>query len=414
MATVSTTVTTDTKMVKSISSWKRHFVGSVSLKSFHFKQDVKNFYEKKTKKTFTDNMCTTLVVYINGNKIQFCNPRDNCRLLEFKFQGLGYDQECFNISEDGLTFFSREREVVIVATMRGKDGILPVNSSEAVGYFNIIKYSLFSALTSPQITVPHFSKLCFNKSSEQFALTYDAVVSLLDGEVHHLTKNGKTQLTIHNTFTGSIKRLIEVDVASVKQMTFSHCGTYIVLVGESDVNFNFLIYNVHTGKLVKSARVEELVNVCPYENSLSWSLDNNKLIVGTLPTKEDKTVNRSLLCFKNIFSDGNEFSVTKITLSNLDGSIDKINWNSTSDSICFNSGKSFYLFNFETRVFQKKTIADNLTNYTSDVSYLTDDLVVLTRNIKETTSFKDKTYFSGVMPESPPDNEVPYIDIIVV
>jgi hypothetical protein len=409
-----TILTTGTNLVKSISSWKRHFVGSVKLDSFHFKQDVKNFYEKKTKKPFTDNMCTTLVVYINGNKIQFCNPRDNCRLLEFKFKGLGYDQEDFNISEDGLTFFSRERDVVIVATMRGKEGILPLNLANSVGYFNMITYSVSGAFTSPQIATSYFSKFCFNKSSEQFALAYNGFMDTFNGGVQHLTKNGKTQLSIHNTFTGSIKRLIEIDVPSVKQMTFSHCGTYIVLVAKSDVKFNFLIYNVHTGKLVKSARVEELVNVCPYGSSLSWSSDNNKLIVATSPSEEDKSATRSILYFNNIFSDGNEFSITKITLSNLDGSIDKINWNSTNESICFNSGKSFYLFNFETRVFQKKTIGDNLTDYTSNISYLTDDLLVFTRYIKETNSFKDKTYFSSMMPESPPDNEVPYIDILIV
>lgn len=412
-ATAVAITSTVVESVRNISSWKRKYVGSIKLDTFHFKDEVQEIYEKKTGKTFTPDMCTTLVVYIKNNLIQFFNPKDNFRVLEFKFKGLTYDQDQFGISEDGLTLFSRDQNYIIVSTMCDNDkGILPVSSKYATGYFRTISYSLDGCRTSKQITTPQYSKFCFNKSNEQFALVYNAQYKSYDDGLTKLTKNGKTQLTIHNTFTGSVKRLIEIDVFGVSQMAFSDDGMYIALVVDSETT-NFMIYNTITGELVKSLFVEELKMVCEYQSKISWSHDSNKIIVTTALFKQETIVYTNIVCITDILTETP--IVQKIVIDNATHFVESVNWNETNNVICFYYGNSIYTFNFETNVMHKKTIADNLTYYISEVEFVTSDLLLVVRAVNETRgAFKDKTYKSGVIPDCPPDNEVPYVDIIKV
>jgi hypothetical protein len=399
--------------VRNISSWKRKYVGFIKLDNFHFKDEVQEIYEKKTGTTFTPDMCTTLVVYIKNEKIQFFNPKDNLRVFEFKFSGLNYDQDTFNISEDGLTFFSRDQDYIIVSTMRdeNKTGILPVNSKYATGYFHTIRYSLDGCRNSMQIATSDYSKFCFNKSSEQFALAYNGYYKGHEDELTKLTKNGKTQLSIHNTFTGSVKRLIEIDVIGVKQMNFSDNGLYIALVLESNAE-NFMIYNTITGHLVKSLFVEELKMVSEYQSKISWSPDSNKITVTTSRFQQEDIVYTNIVCFTDILTETP--IVQKIVIDNATNCVESVNWNETNDMICFYYGNSICTFNFETKILNKKTIADNLTNYIIEVDFVTSDLLLVVRGVEEKGTFKDKTYKSSYLPDCPPDKEVPYVDIIKV
>jgi hypothetical protein len=407
------TIPQPAKVVKSVSSWKRKFVGTISLDNFHFKDDVVKAYEKKTKKEFTADDCKTLVVYIKDTKIQFFNPHDNMLLLEFKFGGLTYDQDSFNISQDGLTLFSRDNDTIIVSTMSAKQGILPANSSYAKGYFNTIKYTLMNSRVSPQITIPMYNKFSFNKTSEMFALVYNGHMIDYDGTQRKLTKNGKTQLTIHNTFTGSVRKLIEIDALTVKQMAFSNNNTHIALVMQTTTGPVFMVYNIVTGEQVNSAQFKELDDVCQYEDNISWSPDDSKVIIRASKIVNEERVNSTILCFSN-FLRGETISMGKINIDNDSTYVKTVNWNPTSDSICFNTHISFYTFNFETKVIQKQTLSDNLTDYISDVAFLANNMIVVTRNVKENQTFKDKTYKQGTTLSCPPDNEVPYIDIVFV
>ncbi len=388
--------------IHSISSWKRKFVGSIPLNSFHFRNDVKNIYENKTKKQFTDDMCTTLVVYICNMMIQFFNPQDNFRLMEFKFNGLTYDQDSFGISEDGLTFFSRDIDTVVVSTLRGKKEIFPINYTYVDGYFNTIKYSLFGCYVSPQISIPQFSRFFFNKSHEQFALIYNGQDTSYDGKKLMLTKNGKTQVSIHNTFTGSIKRVIEIEVNKAYHLAFSHNGMYVVLIVESDSK-NFLIYNTVTGECIQSKYFAELTNICPYQNGVCWSPDDKKIVA---------TVNNgstsNIIYFENIMDDAPIMSKFVIT-----GAIhESVTWNKTSDVMCFYTHDFFGTIDLKTKQVKQHTLSDKLTEYIYGVCFVTSDKLAVTRSIKETHTFKDKTYKSGTSMSCPPDNEVPYIDIV--
>ena len=409
IATASTVSVATATAVPNISSWKRKYVDSIQLNTFHFKDDVVKIYEKKTGKTFTDDLCTTLVVYINNQRIQFFNPKDNLRLLEFKFNGLTYDQDTFGISEDGLTFFSRDQDYMIISTMTtAEKGILPINKNEASGYFNKIQYSLRDCRNSPQISTSDYSKFCFNKSCEQFALAYDGFYKGYEDEVK-LTKNGKTQLSIHNSFTGSVKRLIEIDVFGISQMSFSDDGVHIALI--TTTTSTIMIYNTITGKLVTSHVDETLKDVCPYSNNIRWSPDSTKIAVTVTHFEDEKLAYSSILCFSNIFG---EVKTDKIVINGMERSMNIGNWDEHSENICFYSDKYFYTFNFDTNTFAKKTLNDNLTDYISKVQFVTSDLMVVVRGVKEMNVFKDKTYKSSYLPDCPPDNEVPYVDIVEI
>ncbi len=413
-AIFATTIAISTRVVESvrnISSWKRKYVGYISLQTFHFKDEVESIYEKKTGQPFSQDMCSTLVVYIKNNLIQFFNPKDNFRVMEFNFKGLTYDQDNFGISEDGLTFFSRDQNVIIVSTMcDNHNGILPVSSKYVKGYFHTICYSLNDCRASSQITMPYYNKFCFNKSNEQFALVYNAYYKGYEGTIKKITKNGKTQLSIHNTFTGSVKRLIEIDVKEIKRMKFSNDGVYIALLVDSESS-NFMIYNTITGELVKSLFVEELKNVCEFQSTISWSSDSNKILVTTMPFEQEDITYSNIICLTNVRSETP--SVNKIVIENATHFVESINWNKTDDMFCFYSGKSFYTFNFQTNFMFEKIISDNLTNYISEVEFVTNDLVLVVRSVNEKAGvFKDKTYKPGFLPDCPPDKEVPYVDII--
>ncbi len=398
--------------VRNISSWKRKYVGYISLQTFHFKDEVQDIYEKKTGQPFSHDMCSTLVVYIKNNLIQFFNPKDNFRVMQFNFKGLTYDQVIYGISEDGLTIFSRDHDFLIVSTMcDNQKGVLPINIKYATGYFHIISYSLNDCRTSSQLTMPYHNKFCFNKSNEQFALVYNAYYKNYEDKITKLTKNGKTQLSIHNTFTGSVKRLIEIEVNWVKQIKFSNDGVYIALVVDSESS-NFMIYNTITGELVKSLFVEELKNVCEFQSTISWSSDSNKILVTTIPFEQEDITYSNIVCLTNVRSETP--SVNKIVIENATHFVESINWNKTDDMFCFYSGKSFYTFNFQTNFMFEKIISDNLTNYISEVDFVTNNLVLVVRAIKEQGVFKDKTYKPGFLPDCPPDKEVPYVDIIKI
>jgi hypothetical protein len=437
IATASTVAVAAATAVRNISSWKRKYVGSIKLNTFHFKDDIIKIYEKKKGKTFTDDMCTTLVVYIKNEYIQFFNPKDNFRLLEFEFDGLTYDQDTFGISEDGLTFFSRDQDYIIVSTIcNKKKGMLPIDKDDTLGYFNTIKYSIFSCRNSPQISSPQHSKFCFNKSCEQFALIYNGYFNDYYGKVKQMTKNGKTQLTIHNTFTGSVKRLIEIDVFGIIQMKFSDDGIHIALITTTST---LMIYNTITGELVKSHVDETLKDVCAYifSDNIRWSCDSNKICVVATHIDDGKITHSSIVCFSNIF--GDKINTDKIVINEMENSMNIGNWDENCENICFYAGKCFYTFNFDTNTFSKKTLSDNLTDFIIQLQFVTSELMVVVRTVKETSTFKykssffpdcppdnevrvveetrkfkDKTYESSFLPDCPPDKEVPYVDIVKI
>lgn len=388
--------------VRSISSWKRHYVGSIPLRRFHFQDEVRRIYEKNTAIPFTDKMCTTLVVYIKNNWIQFFNPADNLLLMQFRFPGLSECQDKLGISEDGLTFFSRDEISghIVVSTLCGKKkSILPIKSSDVNGYFNTIKYSLS--------TCGYHNKFCFNKSFDKFAVFYNGFYQCVSGEQQQRTENGKTKLVIHNTFTGSIYREFEIDVFGLYTMQFSDDGVYIAVITETST---IMIYNIHTGMFVRSIYVKCAYPQSCFSKNISWSSDNNKIVLSIPKFYYNELDSSEVICLTNVFS--KTVSAKKIVIYNNQDCVSIGNWNQRNDSVCFYAGNIIYTFNFDTNVLSEKTIQEEVSRKIQQICFATDNLLVVVSEVSEPDGFKDVTYVPARRENEPSDGDIPYVDVV--
>ncbi len=380
-----------------VTSYKKHFLGTILFENFFLKDEVVKFYQDKTKTAFTPDMCETLIVYYKNGNIQFVNPKDRAQVAYMRTKSFTYDQQDFCMSPDGSTLYSTDQLVIVVTTHFG--------TSE----FKTKAYDTMKMHISPIQRVPMYSKLAFSTSGKNVALAFAG------GDC---TKTGNSFISLHDSLSGSVLGTVELAAKEIVSLCFSHDDAQICVITKMHKEIpNLWIIDTLTMTIKTSIFLKELKNLCIYTHKVSWSPDKSTIVIPTYKTLTNELGDGtgSLIGFINLDSN---CQVQAFYMAGFDFTVAQVYWNSTSDKLCFNitdhANNMVGVYDVKSYQCTLKTYEDDLTHYISSVYFLPDGRLIVNRAIEETPgNWKDKSYKPSYKAESPPDNEVPYTEIVV-